>query len=250
MVSITTPLYKTLFEATLEPSLNALEEVKKNTGRGELKAFFRKKNKVAIGRPYFEDLVSRIITKGKAIPHEINQLLKSGYAFYYLSLSCSFLPDKDCKYSWTRFGIELNAEETDEQPIAYDVFPREVLTEIKCKTEGRLTPQLKFDSKVISTNVKIGKSETTEFISYEPQLFAFGVKTSQVVWDFKSTKEKGIWGDKTGLNIIIKAPKDKKIKGKFVVSAEVETYLGKWIRIPLIKKRDDLATAEYILSDL
>jgi hypothetical protein len=75
------------------------------------------------------------------------------YDFHYVRLSCTFVPDKDCRFDWARFGIELKSENpaelVNEKPIAYDLFPREILSEIKCKREVGFTTELKLLADII-----------------------------------------------------------------------------------------------------
>ena len=86
-------------------------------------------------------------------------------------------------------------------------------------------------------------------ILYEPQITAFGINTSKVMWDFKRTEEKGIWGNKKDLLLIVRAPKNSHVKGRFLLGAEVEYDIGRWIPIPIGRRRDDEAVnVEYYLS--
>jgi hypothetical protein len=86
-------------------------------------------------------------------------------------------------------------------------------------------------------------------IVYEPEIFASGIRRSNPAWDFRSTEEKGIWGNKSNLLLIIQAPKDSCIKGRFLLGAEVAYNIGKWVKIPLAKKEDEAVNIEYSLSD-
>ncbi len=247
---------KTLFEATLEPLDHTIEKLSKSMdmGEGEINAIFGRKNKVAVGVPYYENLVSRLVEEKQEIPHEIRQMMDD-HDFHFVSLSCSFRPDNRCRFIWARFGVELNAvskesgELLEERPIAYDMFPDEVLSETKCKKDTNFSPKLKFDFGAIKTEIEpIEVSTEKEFLIYEAQIFAFGIKRPSVAWDFKSTAEKGVWGNKRDLLLIVKTPKGSTVKGSFLLGAEVEVNVGKWIRIPLSKRKDDVVDAEYDLS--
>lgn len=245
---------ETLFETTLEPTASAVDKLvkRKDMGEGEINTVLGKKNKVAVGMPYYENLISRLVEENEEIPREIKQMIDD-YDFHFVSLSCSFLPDNECRFVWARFGVELSARSKTgellvEKPIAYDMFPDEVLSEIRYKREVNFGPELKFNLGVINagTGHEVLKSE--EFVVYEPQIFAFGIRRSSVAWDFKSTKEKGIWGNKRDLLLIVKTLKNSKVKGRFLLGAEVEYNIGRWIPIPLSKRKDDIVDAEYDLS--
>lgn len=244
-----------LFEAVLEPTAPAVKLAKgKGLGKGEIKAIRdTKKNKVSVGVPYYENLVSRLTAKKKEIPHEVKQMIED-YDFHFVSLSCSFLPDTGCKFAWARFGVELSARSQsgtlhEEKPIAFDMFPDEVLSATKCKKVIKIAPELKFSLGPIKVGSElVDVSMQREYIVYEPQIFAFGVNTAQVVWDFKSTKERGVWGNKRDLLLIVKTRKGSMVKGRFILSAEVGCKIAKWIPIPISKKKEKAVEVEYDLS--
>ena len=253
MLKLTIPQSKgILFEATLEPTAAEIDKLQKDMGEGEINTIFHKKNKVAVGIPYYENLISRYIEEKEEIPHEVTKMMED-YDFHYVSLSCSFRPDSGCRFVWARFGIELSAKSKSgvvfqDKPIAYDMFPDEVLNKRKYKRDMNLEPELKIKLfEVAETSMKTGVSESSEFVVYEPQIFAYGIRRPSVSWDFKSTREKGIWGNKN-LLLIVRAPKNSKVKGRFVLGAEVE-YIGKLIRIPIAKRKDKLVDDEYDLSE-
>jgi hypothetical protein len=103
---------------------------------------------------------------------------------------------------------------------------------------------------VVNAGIELGSGESSDFVVYDPQIFAFGIRRSNVAWDFKSTKEKGIWGNKRDLLLIVRAPKNSKVKGRFLLGAEVEFNMGRGIpiRLRLIKRKDEVVDAEYDLS--
>ena len=244
---------KILFEAILEPTESAVKKLKsKDMGEGEITTFRNKTNKVVVGMPDSENLISRFVEEKREIPREIRRMTDD-YDFHLVSLSCSFRPDPDCRFVWARFGVELNAwsdpgELHEERPIAYDMFPDEVLSEIKHVKEIKIDPELKFNIFTVQIGSKLFDITTKkELIVYEPQIFAYGIKTSSVSWDFESTEEKGIWGNKRNLFLIVKAPKNSRIKGRFLLGADVEFDIMKGVPIHLSKRIDDLVNKEYDL---
>jgi hypothetical protein len=249
---------ETLFEAILEPTASAVDKLVKrgDMGEGEINTVFGRENKVAVGVPYYENLISRLIEEKEEIPHEIKQM-SDIYDFHFVSLSCSFLPDTECRFIWARFGVKLSAsarsedsrELVKEKPIAYDMFPDEVLSEIKYRREVNFGPELKFNFGVVNADMKLIDVKTRkELVIYEPQIFAYGIRRPSVAWDFKSTQEKGIWGNKRYLLLIVRAPKNSKVRGRFLLGAEVEVNIGKLIKISLTKRKDEVVNAEYDLS--
>lgn len=244
-----------LFEVILEPTAPVIGKLVKEVGEGEITTVLGKRNKVAVGVPYYENFISRLVEEKEEIPREIEKMSEN-YDFHFVSLSCSFLPDNNCRFVWARFGVELSARSKsgkalDEKPIAYYMFPDEVLSAVRYKRVVNLESGLKLDLNVVNAGIESGSGESSDFVVYEPQIFAFGIRRSNVAWDFKSTKEKGIWGNKTDLIQVVHAPKNSKVKGRFLLGAEVEVVIGKQrpIRVPLSKRRDDrIVDAEYDLS--
>ena len=100
-----------LFETTLEPPSPAVDKLRKESSadEGEIRILRGKKNKVAVGLPYYENLTSRLQNLDEEIPYEIKKLT-SEYDFHYVRLTCSFLPDNDCKFEWARFGVDLKVK--------------------------------------------------------------------------------------------------------------------------------------------
>jgi hypothetical protein len=165
-------------------------------------------------------------------------------------LSCTFVPDKDCRFDWARFAVELSVESksgepANIEPIAYDLFPNEVLSEIKCKRDIGFSPELKLLADTIDLKADI--NESNEFIIYEPEITSFGINRPGIGWNFAKTKEKGVWGDKIVL-LVIRAPKNSKVKGRFLLGGEVSSHISKWMLIPITKTKDTVVDAEYDLS--
>jgi hypothetical protein len=244
------PRDEILFEAILEPTAAALKKLEKREaiGEGVLATFRGKENRVAVGVPYYENLISRYTEQAIKIPHEIRKQMDE-YDFHFVSLSCSFLPDTGCKFLWARFGIELSAQsesgELLEQPTAFDMFPEEVLTVLKYRRVLSVSPGLKLNLGIVNAGTDISVRTEKDVTVYEPQIIAFGINMSNAAWDLKSTQEKGIWGNKRDLLLAVKSPKNSKVKGRFLLGAEVEFRL---VRIPISKRKDEIVDVEYDLS--
>ena len=72
---------ETLFEATLEPTASAVDKLVKggDMGEGEINTVLGRENKVAVGMPYYENLISRLTEEKEEIPHEIKQMIDDYY---------------------------------------------------------------------------------------------------------------------------------------------------------------------------
>jgi hypothetical protein len=242
-----------LFEASLGPPSPAVDKLRKESSvdEGEIITLRGKKNKVAVGLPYYENLTSRLQNLDEEIPYEIKKLTGE-YDFHYVRLACSFLPDDDCRFEWARFGVDLKSKgsgSVQTKPISWDISPREVFSIIKCKRESSFTPELKFNiiPDVIDAGIEGGVNESKEYVVYEPQITSFGLNRPSVIWEFRNTKERGILGNKS-LLLIVKAPKESKISGRFLIGAEVASKLSRWMPFPVKTSDDNVINIEYDIS--
>jgi hypothetical protein len=163
-----------LFETNLEPATAAIDKLRKEKGfgEGEIKGFHGGINKVAVGYPYSENLIEKIQNeKEQGIPYQIKNMMDN-YDFHFVTLYCSFLPDSRNKFSWARFGVDLSAEPKsnaslgNKPPIAYDMFPNEVLTEKKYKKEISFSPEVKFKLlNLVEAGITYEAKESNEFVS-------------------------------------------------------------------------------------
>ena len=80
-----------------------------------------------------------------------------------------------------------------------------------------ITPELKLNMFEVEAGVSRSMDKTEEYIFYEPQITSFGLNTSKVARDFRSTKERAVLGDKK-LQLVIQTLKGTKVKGKFLLS--------------------------------
>lgn len=241
-----------LFESNLEPPQLEMTRLRNSagTGEGEISVLRNKKNKVSVGIPYYENLTSRIHNLGEEIPYEIRKLTEH-FDFHYTRLTCSFLPDSECRFEWARFGVNLVSDDISNptKPISWDISPSEVLSSIKCKKEFSFTPNLKFNivPDIIEAGLESEFKETKDYVIYEPQITSFGLNGSNIIWDFQKTKEKGIFGNKS-LLLLIRSPKGIKVRGKFIIGAEVSSKLSSWIPFPVKNTDDKIVNVEYDLS--
>ena len=238
-----------LFKEVLQPSdvssCYLIKGLDSNSYETALKLAFGRQNRVVVGKPFCQNLITRILEHGLEIPSDVKKMLMD-FDFYFMSLSCSFLPDNRCKFTWARFEVELDAIDKkngsilNNKPLVIDMFPDEVLNEVKFTKEISLKPNFKFD--ISSINAEIGKTTANkqEYIYYEAEMFAFGINSSKIAWDFNCTANKRILGNKRNMFMVVKVPKDSKLIAKFTLSVEVEME-GCLMKIPMItKKRKDI----------
>ena len=214
-----------IIEIKLEYSNNTLEL---GSDSSEEEIFSKKNNRVKIGLPY-----CKIISNDKKFKptEEITQRF-SNYDILFLSMSCSFLPDRNCTFTWARFSIHLKSfsndeigNETEQKPFIFDLFPREITTKIEKEESITIAPDITFNlGKISIENKLIEMNRRNKWLKYEPTLFSFGCRTySEFTWELKSTKEQCIFGDKTNLYAIVGIPKGSILKGDFKIMAEIKS---------------------------
>jgi hypothetical protein len=236
-----------LFETTLEPEKQETELTKgADDSEAILELFSGRKNTVAVGLPYYENITSMVRVEQNISP-ELEELINT-HDFHFVSLSCSFLPDKDCNFTWARFAVELQAMPASESPIAWDLFPTEISTQIKESSSITVSPHLSFSLNSLKADATLFTvSNQRERFVYEPQIFSFGFRRSNVAWDFRGTTGKPIFGDRRNLLIIAMTPHESQLKGRFRLSAQVELD-----RLPfkllLTKRANEIINQSYNLS--
>lgn len=184
-------------------------------------------NCIAVGQPYFQKLG----LKSKYATAEVKKLMGS-YDFHLVSFSCSFLPDIDCKFTWAQLGVRLLASDKHggalaEKPIAWNLFPVEVTSPINYTDGVSISPELSFKVDKLEADGKLfSVTSEKKWISYQPQLFSFGYRTSNIAWQFRETREKDLHGDVKDLLAILMAPQGSLVTGELKLSAEV-SFKGK-----------------------
>ena len=245
---------KHLFEATLEPKTQDPKLLGLDEGEAVIDLVRGKTVRFAVGTPYFKRITSELIAEEQEFSQDVlDQINKND--FHFVSMSCSFRPDPGSRFVWARLSVELTAISESgnllvEKPIVWSMFPREILAETFIENEIDLNPKLDLTigvAKVEASALNLKKRKSV--IVYEPEIFSYGIKKSSISWDFRSTEQKGIWGNKDSLLLVIRTPKNSSIEGRFFLSAQVEFNRGKWIPIAFSKRKDDAIDISYPLSE-
>ncbi len=241
---------KNLFNVQFGLSEKNLNKQKKVKSAVKISKLLRKKNILSVGEPEVFNLVKLYKEKNVDIPIEVKLMLKE-YDFYQVRFACTFKPDKDCKFTWARFGITLigkNGEDVLEPklPVAYDLYPKEIYKEIKVKRNYSIGPKINFNFFEIGVTFVNEK----DYIRYEPEIVCYGVLQSDPGWDFSRSRAKDfIAGDKE-LFMILKTPKDLKVGANFVLAAEVHIFKEIFPMIPVrirIRKKDSIVEGKFLL---
>jgi hypothetical protein len=237
-----------IISVDMEPAIKSADKSTKDIFVGEASMdILNMKNRVAIGIPHYENLSSRFREKGEKFSYSIEHMLKD-YDFHLVSLSCTFSPDINSRFDWVRFGVQLLTEPKEDakvKPIVHHLFPSEIVQPLKCKRLINVDSELTLRPDI---SEKQTIEEMTEYIVYQPMITSFGLGSSTVAWDFNKVDDKGLYGDRV-LLLIIRVQKNAKVKGRFLLGAEVSSSLSKkWIRIPFRRRTDALIDQTYDLS--
>ncbi len=125
--------------------------------------------------------------------------------FYLVRLSCSFRPvHEESRVEWARFRAALLPHSsTGAQPIALDLYPQQVMQEVKRQIKVALSPSLKFQELEASFgSVEFGL-EYTELI---PLVSATIGASFDPSWDYRAGPGQEVQGTKW-MHLLVKAPK-------------------------------------------
>jgi hypothetical protein len=158
--------------------------------------------------------------------------------FYLARFSCSFRPvRKESAVEWARFLVRLLPDHLDRQPIAYDLYPREVMYEVKRDVKVSLGPTLKF----AEVEAKLGEvAFGLEYQELQPEISAAGIGEATPSWDYRETKGVKVLGSKW-MHLLIKAP-----RGMEAVRATLDLAADVWVkgwRLPVVILRNKEAHA-------
>lgn len=231
MIEISTqPISTDLVIAQAKPDQEAVKDLD-TRAQATIVSLLGDKNQVWLGRPEAFDLLSLSKASGKELPATLMLIMQTS-DLVVIQLACSFRPAPQCQFvrATVRVWLECEASQAD-QPIAYDLFPREVVLPVSYKRTLSVSPELKLGFEKVSqleaSAFSLERSRT--YVVYEPEIISFGVGDSCPGWDFNKTVSRPIRGVKD-LFILVKKPRSIPLKVRFDVSAWVQTYIGK---IPL-----------------
>jgi len=177
---------------------------------------------IGIGRPQWWDLAKLAKEAGKPISPKMEILLKDAN-FYLVNLACSFRPSRSSWVEAASFSVYMRAKNGNAEPIAYDLFPRDIQEETKTDVKFGISPSLKFTD----LEVKLGTVDfTLQCKKLEPVITAFGALQPDPGWDFMRTKKQDIRGPKF-MYLIVKRPKGvEAVRISFELSAQVRIRQG------------------------
>jgi hypothetical protein len=125
--------------------------------------------------------------------------------FYLMRTVCSFRPmRKTISLAWARFIVRLLRDANEQQPIAYDLFPKEVYQEVQRHIKVSLSPTLTFQELQVGVG---GVEFGLEYPELQPRVSAFGIGESAASWDYAEASGITLQGSKT-MYLLVEAPKE------------------------------------------
>lgn len=181
---------------------------------------------VCIGQP--EPWTLQDFYSPSKLPRPIRTKLSQA-DFYVIRLSCSFLPvHAENRVEWARFRMALLPQSsTGEQPVAFDLYPQQVMQEVKRQIKVTLSPSLKFQEVEASTGSAEFGFEYTEQI---PLISASIGSSFDPSWDYRAGAGQELQGTKW-MYLLVKAPKGLK-SAQALLDLEADV-LVRGVRFPM-----------------
>jgi len=181
---------------------------------------------VSIGQP--ETWALQDFYSPSKLPRPIRTKLSQA-DFYIVRLSCSFRPvHEESRVEWARFRAALLPHSpTAGQPIAFDLYPQQVVQEVKRQVKVTLSPSLKFRELEASLGSAEFGFEYTEQLPLISAAIGAGFDPS---WDYRAGPGQELQGTKW-MHLLVKAPKDM-TNGRALLDLEADV-LVKGVRVPV-----------------
>jgi hypothetical protein len=220
-----------LWEASLVPaSEESVERISRDwraQGKGEdIRDLVRDLPVVSIGQPETWSLGDLYA------PNELHPLLRTKADeadFYLVRFSCSFRPQRKQRgVEWARFLVRLLPDRLAQQPVAYDLYPREVTYEAKRDVKVTLGPSLKFQE----VEAKLGEvGFGLQYPELQPAISASGIGEAIPSWDYEEAKGLKVLGSKW-MHLLLKVPQGMEtVRATLDVAADIRVW--SW-RLPVL----------------
>jgi hypothetical protein len=157
--------------------------------------------------------------------------------FYLIRFCCSLRTrEKESAIDFARFQVDLKADKQGRQPIAFDLHPVFVNTELKRSVKVGLSPSVKFTEIEASIG---GVDFGIEYTELQPVISANGIGEALPSWDFSSTKSLRLQGVKCMHAVVRAAKGTSKGAATIDVSADVRVK-GSLLSVLLRRNRKQL----------
>ena len=198
---------------------------------------------VSIGQP--ETWALQDLYAPRKLPQPIRT--KLGEAdFYLVRLTCSFRPlHEESRVEWARFRVTLLPHpSTGAQPMAFDLYPQQVMQEVKRQVKVTLSPLLKFQE----LEASFGSAEFgLEYMEQVPLISAALGVGFDPSWDYGAGRGREVLGTKW-MYLLIKAPKGL-TSGRALLDLEADV-LVRGVPLPVVFWRQQEQAAERLAVSL
>jgi hypothetical protein len=199
-------VHDVLWEGMLEPEteeavVRTRRELAIRKDQADLQEDLRNLPTISIGRPEVWSL-AELYPQDK-MPHLLKVKLDEA-DFYLVRAVCSFRPmRKTISLSWARFMVRLLPDNNGRQPIAYDLYPKELFQEVKHQIKVSLSPTLNFQELQAGVG---GVEFGLEYPELQPVITTAGIGESDVDWSYEEASGMRVQGSKT-MHLLVEAPK-------------------------------------------
>lgn len=190
------PIYRAEFKYT--PALG----IKKISGFNDTDQERLKGNIIEVGEPERWNLKELCKRKEMKLPIEMKMLFNE-FDFWLIQSPFSFMPAHDNQFKWGRIVAKMEPlSESMKNPIAYDVYPRDIHQEKKENHRISIGLSLKF-AEIIGLNAEY--VQEIEFTRLVPVITVAGIGKSKPTWNFRGSAAFNL-KDVNTLYIIMKTP--------------------------------------------
>jgi hypothetical protein len=198
---------------------------------------------VSIGQP--ETWPLQELYPPRKLPRPIRTKLSQA-DFYLVRLSCSFRPvHEESRVEWARFRAALLPHaSTGAQPIAFDLYPQQVMQEVNRQVKVTLSPMLKFQE----LEASLGSAEFGfEYAEQVPLISATPGAGFDPSWDYGAGPKREVLGTKW-MYLLVKAPKGM-TGGRALLDLEADV-LVRGVRLPVVFWRQQEQAAPQLTVSL
>jgi hypothetical protein len=181
---------------------------------------------VTLGQPQYWNLASMASEKNQSLPAEMKLLLDEA-DFYVLQIASSFRPQREARVKWARVDIYMQPISGQIQPLAFDLYPREIYNEKGGDSKITIEPSFSFGAFGTNVESKLGQALTTiDFRRVEPVVVAYGLLQPNCGWDYQRSHQNPLEGIQVGYLIVKKPRSAEAVRMVMDVRAEVSTPSG------------------------
>jgi hypothetical protein len=180
---------------------------------------------VSIGAPQSWPLHDLFRARGERLPPEI-ALLAEASDFWLVRLACSFRPRRQVRVDWARFGVTLHGAGQAADPVAFDLYPKDISVERRGNVKVGLTPKLKLSD----LEVELGEAVLDfQYDRLEPLITGSGVLQANPAWEFEPARGHPLTGSRF-MHLVVKCPRGGEgVRASFHVEADlVEEGVFRW----------------------